>query len=128
LAAISDADVVLLPPSNPVVSIGSILQVPGIREALVATHAPVVGLSPIIGGAPVRGMADACLTAIGVETSAEAVGRHYGSELLDGWLVDSADAGVSVPGVSVRDIPLLMSSVEATAAMATAALELAGVA
>ena len=127
LQAISNADVVLLPPSNPVVSIGSILQVPGIREALAETKAPVVGLSPIIGGAPVRGMADACLTAIGLPTTAEAVGRHYGADLLDGWLVDTADAGVTVPDVEVRAVPLLMTSVEATAAMATAALELAGV-
>src|SRR3954451_11300985 len=66
IEALRDADVVLLPPSNPVVSIGSILAVPGIADALRATAAPVVGTSPIIGGAPVRGMADACLKAIDV--------------------------------------------------------------
>jgi len=124
LEAVEAADVVLLPPSNPVVSIGTILQVKGIREALEPKR--VVGLSPIIGGAPVRGMADACLTAIGVETTAEAVGRHYGADLLYGWLVDTADAGTAVPGVEVRAVPLLMTDLETTAAMARSALELAG--
>ena len=128
LEAIAAADLVLLPPSNPVVSIGTVLQVPGIREAL-ATKT-VVGVSPIIDGSPVRGMADACLDAIGVETSTQAVGRHYGARssggLLDGWLVDTSDAGATVPGVEVRAVPLLMSDLHATAAMARSALELAG--
>lgn len=128
LDAIAAADLVLLPPSNPVVSIGTVLQVPGVREALAVKT--VVGVSPIIGGSPVRGMADACLAAIGVETSTQAVGRHYGARssggLLDGWLVDTSDAGATVPGVRVRAVPLLMSDLHATAAMARAALELAG--
>jgi LPPG:FO 2-phospho-L-lactate transferase len=124
LEALESADVVLLPPSNPVVSVGTILSVPGIAAALSGKR--VVGLSPVVGGRPVRGMADACLAAIGVETSAEAVGRHYGSDLLDGWLVDTADAGATVPGVEVRAVPLLMTDMDATTAMARAALELAG--
>ncbi|MGI5164995.1 2-phospho-L-lactate transferase [Spirillospora sp. CA-253888] len=123
LKAIEAADVVLFPPSNPVVSIGTILAVPGVREAVAAKT--VVGVSPIIGDAPVRGMADACLTAIGVETSARAVAEHYGADLIDGWLVDEADAGVAVEGVEVRSRPLLMSDPEATAAIAAAALDLA---
>ena len=85
LEALRGADVVVLPPSNPVVSIGTILQVPGIRDALVATPAPVVGVSPVIAGAPVRGMADACLAAIGVPTTAAAVAGLY-ADFLDGWL------------------------------------------
>ncbi len=124
LAAVEAADVVLLPPSNPVVSIGTILSVPGIAAALADKR--VVGLSPVVAGRPVRGMADACLAAIGVDTSAEAVGRHYGSGLLDGWLVDTADAGATVPGVQVRAVPLLMTDPDATTTMARAALELAG--
>jgi LPPG:FO 2-phospho-L-lactate transferase len=127
LAAIATADVVVLPPSNPVVSIGTILQVPGIRDAIVASTAPVVGVSPIIGGAPVRGMADACLTAIGVATTARAVAEHYG-DLLDGWLVDdvdAVDAQPSIGSVVVRSRPLLMTDLEATAAIARDALQLA---
>lgn len=123
LAAIEAADMVLFPPSNPVVSIGTILAVPGIRDAVAAKT--VVGVSPIIGGAPVRGMADACLRAIGVETSARAVAESYGLGLLDGWLVDEADAGVRVEGIEVRSRPLLMSDAVATADIARAALGLA---
>lgn len=129
-AAIAGADVVLVAPSNPVVSIGTIVSVPGMAQALASTPAKVVGLSPIVGGAPVRGMADACLTAIGVETSAEGVGRHYGGRgeggLLDGYLVHTGDAA-TVPGATVREVPLLMTDHDATAAMARAAFELAGV-
>jgi LPPG:FO 2-phospho-L-lactate transferase len=125
LEAIRDADVVLLPPSNPVVSIGTVLSVPGVRDAMRGTRAPVVGVSPIIGGAPVRGMADACLQAIGVETSAGAVAGLY-ADFLRGWLVAEADAGAAVPdGVRVVARPLLMSDADATAAIAGAALDLA---
>jgi LPPG:FO 2-phospho-L-lactate transferase len=130
IEAIAEADVLLLPPSNPVVSIGAILAVPGIRDAVAATAAPVVGLSPIVGGAAVRGMADACLRAIGVECSAAGVGAHYGARgsggLLDGWLVDTADADTVVDSVRVVATPLLMHSTSDAAAMAAAALELAG--
>jgi LPPG:FO 2-phospho-L-lactate transferase len=133
VAALHDADVVVLPPSNPVVSIGVILAVPGVADALRSTTAPVVGLSPIVGDAPVRGMADACLAAIGVQTSAGAVARHYGSRaaggLLDGWLVDTRDSGVADEltegGIRTVAVPLMMDSLEATSAMAIAALDLA---
>jgi len=122
LEAITGADVVVLPPSNPVVSIGTILSVPGVREAIVETSAPVVGVSPVIGGAPVRGMADACLAAIGVETSAAAVAGLY-ADFLDGWLIAEEDEPPLRPTVVQR--PLLMSSPEATADLAGAALDLA---
>jgi LPPG:FO 2-phospho-L-lactate transferase len=129
-AALADADAVLLAPSNPVVSIGALLGVPGLRDAVRAAPARVVGLSPIVGGRPLRGMADACLAAIGVETSAEAVGRHFGARteggLLDGWLVHTGDTA-ELPGVAVREVPLLMTDVPATAEMARQALALAGV-
>ncbi|QBR91975.1 2-phospho-L-lactate transferase [Nocardioides euryhalodurans] len=130
--AITGADLVVLPPSNPVVSVGTILGVPGIRDAVAATTAPVVGVSPIVGGRHVRGMAQQMLAAIGVEVSAEAVGRHYGSRraegVLDGWLVDEADAGavagLQQAGLRAAAVPLMMTDDDATAAMAAAAVEL----
>jgi LPPG:FO 2-phospho-L-lactate transferase len=126
--AIAGADVVLVAPSNPVVSIAPILAVPGLREAVADGPAPVVGVSPIIGGAPVRGMADRCLEVLGVECSAAGVGRLYGGRaaggLLDGWLVAEEDAGTVVPDVTVRAAPLRMTDEAATAAMVRAALEL----
>jgi LPPG:FO 2-phospho-L-lactate transferase len=135
LEAITDADVVLLPPSNPVVSIGTILGVPGIGEAVRATKAPVVGLSPVVAGTHVRGMASQLLTAIGVETSAAAVAEHYGVRrnggILDGWLVDERDADqverVAAAGIACRAVPLMMTDPDTTAAMVAAALTLADV-
>jgi LPPG:FO 2-phospho-L-lactate transferase len=128
--ALADADAVLIAPSNPVVSIGTVLGVPGMRAALTATRGRVVGISPIVAGAVVRGMADRCLPVVGVEVSAEGVGRHYGARadggLLDAWLVHSGD-GAAVPGVDVRAVPLLMSSPEATRDLARAALDAARV-
>jgi len=127
--AFAAADAVLLAPSNPVVSIGTILGVPGLREAILSSPARISGVSPIVGGAVVRGMADRCLPVLGIEVSAEGVGRHYGARgaggLLDAWLVAPADHA-DVPGVDVRQVPLLMSSPEATTALARAALDAAG--
>ncbi|TYB38899.1 2-phospho-L-lactate transferase [Micromonospora sp. AP08] len=128
LEAIGEADVVLVAPSNPVVSIAPILAVPGLRDAVTDGPAPVVGVSPIIGGAPVRGMADRCLSALGVECSAAGVGGLYGGRsaggLLDGWLVAPEDEGTVVPEVTVRTAPLRMTDEAATVAMVRAALEL----
>jgi LPPG:FO 2-phospho-L-lactate transferase len=127
LDAILGADVVLLAPSNPVVSSGTILGLPQIRDAVTTGPAPVVGVSPIVGGRPVRGMADACLPVIGVPVTAEGVGRHYGARkeggLLDGWLIATGDEA-DVAGVAVRSAPLLMVDDAATARIVEAALEL----
>lgn len=127
--AITGADIVLVAPSNPVVSIGSILTVGGIRAALRSTAAPVIGYSPIIAGKPLRGMADECLSVIGVESSSEAVGRHYGARsgvgILDGWLIDQGDSA-QIDGVTVAQAPLLMSDPAVTAEMVRAGLDLAG--
>ncbi|MCX5283735.1 2-phospho-L-lactate transferase [Streptomyces sp. NBC_00198] len=129
LEAIGEADVILFPPSNPVVSVGTILAVPGIREAIAEAGVPVVGLSPIVGDAPVRGMADKVLAAVGVESTAAAVAEHYGSGLLDGWLVDTVDAPVvervESAGIRCRAVPLMMTDLDATARMAREALTLA---
>ena len=133
LEEIAAADVVLLAPSNPVVSIGPILAVPGIRDALRATDARVVGVSPIIGGRVVRGMADVCLTAIGVETSAAAVAAHYGARsvdgLLDAWLIAEEDAAhaAEIEGLGIRPVvaPLWMRDTATSAALAAAALQAA---
>jgi LPPG:FO 2-phospho-L-lactate transferase len=133
VAAITGADLVVLPPSNPVVSVGTILGVPGVRDAVRSTTAPVVGLSPVVAGSHVRGMAAQLLTAVGVEVSAAAVAEHYGARsaggVLDGWLVDTADADdvarVEAAGIGCRAVPLMMTDLDATAAMATAALDLA---
>ena len=132
--AITAADVVLVAPSNPVVSVGPILAVPGVREALAAATATVVGVSPIIGGAVVRGMADVCLTAIGVETSAAAVARHYGARrdggVLDAWLLAEEDAAlapeVDALGMGAVVAPLWMRDVAASADIVDAALAAVG--
>ena len=128
--AIAEADVVLLAPSNPVVSIGPILAVPGIRGALASTAAPVIGVSPIIGGKVVRGMADVCLTAIGVETSATAVAGLYGARadggLLDTWLIAEEDeaAADEVAALGIRPLvrPLWMTDAARQTALGEAAL------
>ena len=105
----------------------------GVRDALRTTPAPVVGLSPIVGGSHVRGMAQQMLTSIGVEVSAAGVGLHYGDRrsadgVLDGWLVDERDAEqverVRAAGLACAAVPLMMTDVEATAAMAAAAVAL----
>jgi LPPG:FO 2-phospho-L-lactate transferase len=129
LDAIAAADVVLIAPSNPVVSIAPILAVPALREAVTAGPAPVVGISPIIGGSPVRGMADKCLNTLEIEVSAAGVGRMYGPRaeggLLDAWLVDTSDADAQVPGVRTHAAPLWMKDEAHTAQMVADALELA---
>ncbi|MFF5230344.1 2-phospho-L-lactate transferase [Dactylosporangium sp. NPDC000521] len=132
LDAIAAADVVLVAPSNPIVSIAPILAVPAVREAVATGPAPVVGVSPIIGTAPVRGMADKCLAVMDVECSPAGVGGLFGARsaggVLDGWLVDDTDAGVEVPGLTVRACPLWMTDVPATSAIVREALSVAGVA
>jgi LPPG:FO 2-phospho-L-lactate transferase len=131
--AIQAADLVLLAPSNPVVSIGPILAVPGIRASVAGAPGPVVGFSGILGGAPVSGMAHRLLPAIGVAVDAASVGLHYGPRsaggLLDLWTIDVGDATlaeqVEAAGLAVAVADLIMSSPEATAAFVTYAIKTA---
>ena len=132
LEAIATAEVVIVPPSNPIVSVGTILGVPGIREAVRATRAPVVGVSGIVGGDHVHGMARQVLGIRGIECSAAGVAEHYGARsgggVLDGWLVDERDADavprIEATGVRARAVPLMMTDADVTADMAAAAIDL----
>ena len=129
--AIGEADLILVAPSNPVVSIGPILQVAGIRQALQDAAAPVVGFAGILGGAPVLGMAHRLLPAIGVAVDAAAVGQHYGARtaggVLDVWAMDTADAGsadrVREAGLRPVVTDLIMTDPEATAAFISYAVK-----
>jgi LPPG:FO 2-phospho-L-lactate transferase len=130
IESIAGADLVLLAPSNPVVSIGPILAVPGIRDALRDTAAPIVGKSPIIAGSVVRGMADVCLAAIGVESTTAAVASLYGARaeggLLDAWLIAEEDAalsaGIEAAGIAAVVRPLWMGDLDTSAALAADAM------
>lgn len=123
-----DADAVLIAPSNPVVSIDTILAVPGVREAVRTTPAPVVGVSPIIGGDVVRGMADKLLPAVGAEVTAAGVAQHYAG-LLDGWIVDQRDAdaveAILASGVACVATDTMMDDPEVAAALAQRCLSVA---
>jgi LPPG:FO 2-phospho-L-lactate transferase len=128
LEAIERADAILLCPSNPVVSIGPILAVPGIRQSLARRRAVAVGVSPIVGGGVLRGMADRMLPAIGVEVSAAGVAEHY-REVMGGWVIDAVDAEQAEPvrelGLRVAVTDTIMVDDGASARLARAALELA---
>lgn len=134
LAALEEADLILVGPSNPVVSIGPILATGGVRPALRAARAPVIGVSGILGGAPVLGMADKLLPAIGVEVDAGAVGLHYGARpaggVLDAWLVHESDREaaerVAAAGMPSLALPLLMTTPDDTARFIRAGVEFAG--
>jgi len=129
LDAIANAEAVIVAPSNPVVSIGTILAVPGIRDALRETRAPVVGISPIVGGEVVRGMADKLMPVVGAEVSARGVAGLY-RDFLNGFVIDAVDdrslADIEELGVLVESTQTMMHTPEDAAALAKVALELAG--
>jgi LPPG:FO 2-phospho-L-lactate transferase len=129
LEAIEAADAVLFCPSNPVVSVAPILSVPGIRDAVVARRDRAAGVSPIVGGAPVAGMADRLMPAVGLEVSALGAASAYRG-LLRGWVVDERDAGLAlrierVLGMRVTVTDTIMADDGAAERVARAALDLA---
>lgn len=130
LDAITEADTIVIAPSNPVVSIGPILAVEGVRDALIAAPAPVVGISPIVGGSVVRGMADRLLPVVGAEVSALGVARLY-ADLLDAWIIDDADAELASQihdelGLEVTVTDTMMDELEVAAALARTTLHRGG--
>lgn len=127
LESIAAADAIILAPSNPVVSIGPILAVPGLREALVERRDVCVGVSGIVAGAPLAGMADRLMPAAGIEVTAAGVATHY-RELVSGFVIDERDgdlAGrVSGLGIRVAVTDTLMTNDTRAEAVSRAALDL----
>ena len=131
--AILDADVVVIAPSNPVVSVAPITAVPAVAAALATTPARVVGVSPIIGGRVVRGMAHRLLPAVGTDVDAASVARWYGARrdggLLDAWVLDTADAEalatVQELGIASTVTDTLLDDIEVAARLAATVLALA---
>lgn len=126
--AIAGADVILVAPSNPIVSIGPICAVPEIRRALDDARCPIVAVSPIVGGLPIKGPAHTLMRACGVEVSATGVARLY-RDWIDGFVFDARDAAarpeIESLGLEVEILDTLMVDAEASRRVAEAALALA---
>jgi LPPG:FO 2-phospho-L-lactate transferase len=126
LEALETADAIVLCPSNPVISIGPILAVPGIRDVLVARRDRVVGISPIVGGAPVRGPADRLMEPLGIDVSCVGVAKAY-APFCSTLVIDAVDAArapeVEAAGVRAVVTDTMMRSPEIAAALARSALE-----
>ncbi|MGR4863075.1 2-phospho-L-lactate transferase [Caulobacter sp. LARHSG274] len=125
IAAITDPDcrAILIAPSNPYLSVDPILAVPGVREALGQACAPVLAVSPLIGGKAVKGPTAKLMDELGVETSVVAIAEHY-QGLLDGLLVDGGDAAVDL-GLTHAFADTLMLTLGDRIRVAQAALQLA---
>jgi LPPG:FO 2-phospho-L-lactate transferase len=126
LAALDDAETILVCPSNPVISIGPILAVPGIRDALVRRRERVVGVSPIVAGAPVKGPADRLMGPLGIEVSCVGVARVY-ADFCGTLVIDAGDAGraaeVEAQGVRAVVADTLMRDARVAAALARHTLD-----
>ncbi len=124
LEALASAEAVIIGPSNPVISIGPILSVPGMREALAAAPGPVVAVSPLVGGRAVKGPTDAFLRSLGRPVSAAGVASLYVG-LLDGMVVDAGDSDPAPEGLEVLSCPTLMEGASGRRALAERVLEFA---
>jgi LPPG:FO 2-phospho-L-lactate transferase len=115
LAAIAEAELIVICPSNPIVSIGPVLAVPGIRNALEQTTAPVVAVSPIVGGRALKGPADKMMTTLGHEVSARGIATQY-EELIDGIVIDHVDveleASIEASGLRVLTTNAIMGDAD----------------
>ena len=127
LDSIAEADVVVVCPSNPVVSIGPILAIPGVHDAVAARRTVAVGISGIVGGAPISGMADKLMPAAGIEITAAGVAEHY-RDLVCAWLLDDVDrdlvARVESLGIRCGSTDTIMLDDDRAEAVARAALAL----
>jgi LPPG:FO 2-phospho-L-lactate transferase len=128
LEALGSAELVVIGPSNPLVSIGPILAIPGMREAVIASDARRIGVSGIVAGQAIRGPADRMLGSLGHEVSARGVARLYAG-LVDTFVIDEADAGLAESigelGMRVAVLPTVMRSDADRAALAATLVELA---
>jgi LPPG:FO 2-phospho-L-lactate transferase len=128
LEALRDARAIVFCPSNPIVSIGPILAMPDIREALRRSPAPVVAISPIVGGAPIKGPADRLMRGVGVEVSARGVAELYRG-LIDAFVIDERDADLAADieamGIRTRVLDTIMGDVAVAQQLAEATLSLA---
>lgn len=124
--AIRSADFVILPPSNPIVSIGPILALPGVRQALRQTAAPVVAVSPLVAGKPVKGPADRLLSGLGIEVSVTGVANLY-QDFLDTFVIDTQDesqlARLEQLGLTVITTDTIMDDMEKSVALARAIIQ-----
>jgi LPPG:FO 2-phospho-L-lactate transferase len=128
LDALRGAQTILICPSNPIVSIGPILAMPEVRDALKRSRAPIVAISPIVGGAPVKGPADRLMRGVGVEVSARGVAEIYRG-LIDALIIDERDADLAADieamGIRTQVLDTIMGDVATAQQLAEAALSLA---
>ena len=124
--AIRSAQLVILPPSNPIVSIGPIMGLPGVRESLQETPAPIIGISPLVAGKPIKGPADRMLSGLGIEASAAGVAGMY-TDFLDSFVIDTQDAGqqarLEAQGLAVQVTDTIMTDMDKSVTLAQTVVE-----